>query len=169
MERARRASPFPLGQAFFGLSQEYRKQFWIQIHDLVYHGNGGFIFSEVYNMPIWLRKFNILQINKYNKKQEEEFKKKHKMSDEKFEMFKKAAAAKPMTLDDAYYLINRDMQARNIANNTKKDMLGQMQNVRNIPTSSSDSNNQGNSQKSPDNQLFDNMLGLDEDVDNLFG
>ena len=26
-------------------------------------------------MPIWLRKFNILQINKYNKKQEEEIKK----------------------------------------------------------------------------------------------
>ena len=103
------------------------------------------------------------------KKQEEEFKKKHKMSDEKFEMFKKAAAAKPMTLDDAYYLINRDMQARNIANNTKKDMLGQMQNVRNIPTSASDSNNQGNSQKTPDQKVFDNMLGLDEDVDNLFG
>ena len=75
MERARRASPFPLGQAFFGLSQEYRKQFWVQIHDLVYHGNGGFIFSEVYNMPIWLRKFNIQQINKFNKKQEEEIKK----------------------------------------------------------------------------------------------
>tara|TARA_R100001082_G_C4365904_1_gene161936 strand:- start:1570 stop:2466 length:897 start_codon:yes stop_codon:yes gene_type:complete len=103
------------------------------------------------------------------KKQEDDFKKKHNMSDEKFEAFKKAAAAKPMTLDDAYYLINRDMQARNIANNTKKDMLGQMQNVRNIPTSASDSNNQGNSQKTPDQKVFDNMLGLDEDVDNLFG
>ena len=75
MGRARRASPFPLGQAFFGLSQEYRKQFWVQIHDLVYHGNGGFIFSEVYNMPIWLRKFNINQINEYNKKQNDEMEK----------------------------------------------------------------------------------------------
>ena len=61
------------------------------------------------------------------------------------------------------------MQAKNIANNTKKDMLDQMKNVRNIPTSASDSNNQGNSQKTPDNTVFDNMLGLDEDVDNLFG
>ena len=48
-------------------------------------------------------------------------------------------------------------------------MLNQMKNVRNIPTSASDSNNQGNSQKTPDNTVFDNMLGLDEDVDNLFG
>ena len=61
------------------------------------------------------------------------------------------------------------MSAKNVANNTKKDMLKQMKNVRNIPASASDSNNQGNSQKTPDNKLFDNMLGLDEDVDNLFG
>jgi hypothetical protein len=103
------------------------------------------------------------------KKQEEDFKTKHNMSNEKFELFKKAASQKVMTLDDAYFLINKDMQAKNIANNTKKDMLNQMKNVRNIPTSASDSNNQGDSQKTPDNKLFDNMLGLDEDVDNLFG
>lgn len=103
------------------------------------------------------------------KKQEEDFKKRHNMSDEKFELFKKAASQKPMTLDDAYYLINKDMQAKNIANNTKQDMLKQMKNVRNIPTSASDSNNQGDSQKTPDNTVFDNMLGLDDDVDNLFG
>ena len=74
-----------------------------------------------------------------------------------------------MTLDDAYYLINKDMQAKNIANNTKKDMLDQMKNVRNIPASASDSNNQGDSNQTPDNKLFDQMAGLDEDVDNLFG
>ena len=103
------------------------------------------------------------------KREEEAFKKKHNMSDEKFELFKKAASQKTMTLDDAYFLINKDMQAKNIANNTKQDMLNQMKNVRNIPTSASDSNNQGNSQKTPDNTVFDNMLGLDDDVDNLFG
>ena len=103
------------------------------------------------------------------KKHEEDFKARHKMSDDKFKLFKEAASRKTMTLDDAYYLINKDMQAKNIANNTKKDMLDQMKNVRNIPTSASDSNNQGNSQKTPDNTVFDNMLGLDEDVDNLFG
>ena len=75
MGRARRASAFPLGPHFFGLSQHYRKQFFTQIHDLVYHGNGGFVHSEVYNMPIWLRKFHIQSINDFQKKQEEEYNK----------------------------------------------------------------------------------------------
>ena len=44
---------------------------FIQIHDLTYHGNGGFTFFEVYNMPIWLRKFNISRINEHLKKEEE--------------------------------------------------------------------------------------------------
>ena len=103
------------------------------------------------------------------KKHEEDFKSRHKMSDENFNKFKEIASERILTLDDAYYLINKDMAAKNVANNTKKDMLKQMKNVRNIPASASDSNNQGNSQKTPDNKLFDNMLGLDEDVDNLFG
>jgi hypothetical protein len=29
---------------------------------LIYHGNGGFTFSDVYNMPIWVRKFYISKI-----------------------------------------------------------------------------------------------------------
>ncbi len=44
---------------------------FIQIHDLTYHGNGGFTFFEVYNMPIWLRKFNIHRINEHLKKEED--------------------------------------------------------------------------------------------------
>tara|TARA_Y100001972_G_C7559027_1_gene280843 strand:+ start:305 stop:511 length:207 start_codon:yes stop_codon:yes gene_type:complete len=44
----------------------------------VYHGGGGFLHSEVYNMPIWMRKFHIQKINEFNKKQEEELEKKLK-------------------------------------------------------------------------------------------
>ena len=44
-----------------------------EIHDLVYHGNGGFIYSEVYNMPIQIRKFHIRKINDYIEKQNEEY------------------------------------------------------------------------------------------------
>ncbi len=43
------------------------------MHDLVYHGGGGFIHSEVYNMPTWMRLFHTQQIVKYNKKQQEEY------------------------------------------------------------------------------------------------
>jgi len=38
----------------------------------VFHGGGGFIHKEVYNMPTWLRRFHIEQINQYNKEQNEE-------------------------------------------------------------------------------------------------
>ena len=63
---------FPLELTFFGLTPQYRTNLWTQIHDLVYHGGGGFIHSEVYNMPIWLRKFHISKINEWNRQQKEE-------------------------------------------------------------------------------------------------
>ena len=63
---------------FFGLTPQYRKNIFNQIHDLVYHGGGGFIHSEVYNMPIWLRKFHIHKVSVWNKKRNEEMKKAQK-------------------------------------------------------------------------------------------
>mgnify|MGYP003648494342 CR=1 len=41
----------------------------------MYHGGGGFIHSEVYNMPIWLRRFHISRINEHVTKQNEEMEK----------------------------------------------------------------------------------------------
>ena len=61
--------------AFFGLTPQYRNILFSQLHDLVYHGGGGFIHSEVYNMPIWLRRFHITKISEHNEKQNEEISK----------------------------------------------------------------------------------------------
>ena len=47
---------------FFGLTPNYRKHLHSHIFDLIYHGNGGFTFSDVYNMPVWARKFYIQKI-----------------------------------------------------------------------------------------------------------
>ncbi len=44
----------------------------------MFHGGGGFQHSEVYNMPIWLRKFHINKISEWNKKQNEEMEKAQK-------------------------------------------------------------------------------------------
>ena len=60
---------------FFGLTSNYRQLLYTEIHDLVFHGGGGFIHSEVYNMPIWLRRYHIDRINEFNKKQQEEVEK----------------------------------------------------------------------------------------------
>jgi len=35
------------------------------IHDIVYHGNGGFDWHVVYNMPIWLRRFTYNRISTF--------------------------------------------------------------------------------------------------------
>ena len=59
--------------AFFGLTSTYRHALFTQIHKLVYHGGGGFIHSEVYDMPIWLRHFHLNQIIEFNQKQKEEY------------------------------------------------------------------------------------------------
>ena len=69
---------FPLGLTFFGLTLKYRANLFTQIHDLVFHGGGGFKHSEVYNMPIWMRRYHIQKINEYNKKQNEETEKSKK-------------------------------------------------------------------------------------------
>ena len=50
-------SIFQLGLPFFGLTPEYRASLFNQLHDIVFHGKGGYIFSEIYEFPIWLRRF----------------------------------------------------------------------------------------------------------------
>lgn len=103
------------------------------------------------------------------KKQEADFMEKHNMNAEQFENFKAQAKSRNLTLDDVYYILNKDQANQNVANSTKKDMLNQMKNVRNIPTTASDSNSQGTAQKSTSDSMFDQMLGIDGEVDNLFG
>ena len=55
-------------------SQEYRKNLFTQIHNIVFHGNGGYDWFTIYNMPIWLRKFTFHEIDQYNKDQNKKMK-----------------------------------------------------------------------------------------------
>ena len=100
--------------------------------------------------------------------EEQAFREKNNMSAEQFEHFKENAKKHTMTLEDINYLLNRDKAAQNVAQSTKQDMLNQMKNVRNMPTSASGANSQGET-KTVDRDVFDNILGFDNDVDNLFG
>ena len=109
-----------------------------------------------------------IQAQKNRTTEEDAFKQKHNMSDEDFASFKAKAKTHKMTLDDINYLVNRDKAAANVAQSTKADMLNQMKNVRNMPTSASGANSQAE-QKSPDSEVFDGLLDLDGGVDNLFG
>ena len=73
-----------------------------------------------------------------------------------------------LSFDDMYSLINRDNVNQNVAKATKEDMLTQMKNVREIPTSQGNANNAGKKQ-SIDDDVFDALRGVDSKIDNLFG
>jgi len=73
-----------------------------------------------------------------------------------------------LTLEDIDYLLNRDQANANVVQSTKNDMLNQMKSVRHIPTSASGANSQAE-EVDPNNALFDGLLGLDGELDNLFG
>jgi len=58
-----------LGLIFFSLTpeeaNEYRKNLYNTIHDIVFFGKGGFDYYIVYSMPIWLRKLTHSKINDF--------------------------------------------------------------------------------------------------------
>tara|TARA_R100000458_G_scaffold47191_1_gene45907 strand:+ start:270 stop:1181 length:912 start_codon:yes stop_codon:yes gene_type:complete len=100
--------------------------------------------------------------------EEKAFMQKNNMNQDQFNAFKEKAQQHVMTLDDVNYLLNRNQNNTNVANSTKADMLNQMKNVRNMPTSASGANSQGQ-QRSESDEVFDLINGFDSDVDNLFG
>ena len=73
-----------------------------------------------------------------------------------------------MTFDDMWLIVNKGKAAQNVANSTKKDMLNQMKNVRNIPTSQSNANNAGG-KESPNNDVFDALLNSGGNIEELLG
>jgi len=59
----------PLGLTFFGLTSDtaplVRKNLFSHIHQIIFHGKGGYDYYTVYNMPVWLRKFTFSEIDKF--------------------------------------------------------------------------------------------------------
>ena len=111
-----------------------------------------------------------IQATKARQQEEINFKQRNNMTDQQFEEFKARAQKHTMSLDDINYLLNRDKTNANVANATKQDMLNQMKNVRNMPTSASGANSQGSKDnQSVDRDVFESIMGFDNSVDNLFG
>tara|TARA_R110001592_G_scaffold99985_3_gene284257 strand:+ start:682 stop:987 length:306 start_codon:yes stop_codon:yes gene_type:complete len=58
-----------LGLTFFGLTPDTTSQtraaIFQQVHQIVFHGKGGYDWHTVYNMPIWLRHFTFNEIQKH--------------------------------------------------------------------------------------------------------
>ena len=67
-----------MGLAFFGLTldkvPEIRSSIFEQIHEICFHGQGGYQWETVYNMPIWLRHFTYNKIQNFHEQQNEKIK-----------------------------------------------------------------------------------------------
>ena len=105
-------------------------------------------------------------VNKQNEMTD--FMQRSNMNEEQMTAMQDWAEQRTLSFDDIHYLMNREQAATNVANNTKQEMLNQMQAVRNIPTSASNANS-APEQRSPDQAVFDVLKGMDEGAENLFG
>ena len=106
------------------------------------------------------------------KKQAEEFMQKHGMTHDEFKAFTDEAKAKiqerGITFEDMYLMVKQGEVSKNVANSTKNDMLNQMKNVRDIPTSVGSANNAGKSNTQNDD-VFDALLNSDGNIEELLG
>ena len=108
------------------------------------------------------------QVQAMRAKEAQLFKEKHNMTDEQFGQMVEEAKTRRMTLDDVHYLMNRDKAQTNVANSTKADMMKQMKNVRNIPTTASGVNSP-RAERSTDDQIFDDLVDNGSGIEELFG
>jgi hypothetical protein len=64
-----------LGLSFFGLTSSTasisRANLFSQIHEICFHGKGGYDWDTIYNMPRWLRLFTFNKIKEFYDKENE--------------------------------------------------------------------------------------------------
>ena len=99
---------------------------------------------------------------------ETSFRQKHELNDDEWDDFVEYAKSKSLELDDIYYLKNRQNRDGQIADTTRKEMQDKMRDVQQQPGSLATA---GGSQveSSPDDAIFNSILGTDQKLDNLFG
>jgi len=104
-----------------------------------------------------------------NKRLENEakFRKESGMSDKEYGDMVEWAKTHTLTLDDINFLKNKQKVNANVADATKKDMLNQMKNVRDMPSTVSGANSR-TQDRSANDSVFDALMGTDSELDNLF-
>jgi len=63
-----------------------------QIHEIVFHGKGGYDWDTVYNMPIWLRRFTFHKMKKFYDDEKEAMEKQNQQLENKTK-----TSSKPLT------------------------------------------------------------------------
>ena len=99
--------------------------------------------------------------------EETAFKSRHELSDGQMDEVLEFAKSRKLSLDDIFYLFNRENRDKNIANSARKEVTEQMKNVRQKPKSVSTTGSQTMDQSS-DDLIFDQLAKQGEGVEELF-
>ena len=118
-----------------------------------------------------LNKHQAEQQNQSNRlSAEKEFRAKHDVNDEQWKELVDYANSRTLSLEDIYYLKNRENRDKSVADSARKDMSEQMKRVRQKPQSASSIGGASrNEESSPDDQIFEAILGIDSELDSAFG
>ena len=96
------------------------------------------------------------------------FRQTHEMSDEEWSNFTDFAKSKSLELEDIYYLMNRKNRDANIADSTREEIADQMRKTLNQPQSMATAGS-AEVQKSTEDNVFDAIVGLDSELESVFG
>jgi hypothetical protein len=100
---------------------------------------------------------------------ESAFRQKHEMSSDEWTDFVSFAKDKTLELEDIHYLMNRKTREQNIAKNANQEVSSQMRRVQQKPQSLASAGSQPEPQVSPEDKVFDEILGFDTKLDEAFG
>jgi len=99
--------------------------------------------------------------------EESEFKSKFNISQEDYGDLIDYAKGHKLSLEDVYYLKNRDNRDTQVAGNARNEVIQQMKNVRQMPISVASSGNVQRQESSVDDAVFDKLLAEGAGLDKL--
>ena len=110
---------------------------------------------------------NDQQVKDRHRTEERSFRSKYDISDGDYGELVDFAKNRKLTLEDVYYLKNRESAADNAANSARNEVMDQMKNVRKTPQSLASVGTAPREEQSLDDQVFDKLLGVGERVSEL--
>ena len=110
---------------------------------------------------------NEQKIQDRQRNEESSFRSKFDISNEDYNELVDFAKNRKLTLEDVYYLKNRENAADNVAQNTRTEVMDQMKNVRRTPQSLASVGTAPREEQSLDAQVVDKLLGVGEKVSDI--
>jgi len=99
---------------------------------------------------------------------ETDFRSRHEMSDQEWSTFVDFAKSKSLELDDIYYLMNRKNRDEKIADSARQEIHNKMRETQSQPGSLATTGSV-QTEISPDDSVFDAILGSDSELEKAFG